>query len=1057
MQKYLDAALVKKAVIICSLLLFAGLSPVLAQDSLAIQGTVFSKPGHPLQDVTVSVEGSSEIPVVTDSTGRFNMKVPSGNVWIMVSPTGPYKKQRIFLNSREKLTVYLTPVSMASGQDEVILLQQPMQKRNLVASVSSLNTGNFRHTSNLTVDQYMQGRIAGMNVINRSGAPGSGTVTNIRGIHSINSSNQPLYVVDGIPLIPFDVFGSKIDGYEYNPLLMINPLDISKTTVISDPVITSAYGSKGSNGIVFIETLDPSVTQTTIDFDIRGGYSLAQPRYIPQMDAEHHKSLISELLFSSPLNQEQLKLNYPNLFLEKSDDRYIDYQHNTNWQDLIFSDSYFKNINLKVKGGDEIARYGLSFGYLNDEGIIKNTNYDGYNLRFVSRLNIFTWLKMNAGVALNYSSASLKEAATNQQTSPILSSLAKSPMLNPYQYDLAGKQINVLSEVDELGVSNPLAIIDNYSADNDNYNFISTLNFAAAINDNLSVNSAISFNYNVLKEEVFMPNHGMELYYNQEAINVAKALNNSLNSFYNNTYLLYKKSFGNNHMLTSNTGANVNTNKYQMDWGLTKNAQANDQYRSLQDGQNDQREIGGQNRNWNWLSFYEHLNYAYKDRYMVSASVSLDGSSRVGKYADGTFAINNQPFGLFYAGGVAWRISSESFLKNVSWLQDFKIRATYGITGNDNIGESSANNWYQAIRFRETMGLYPAVVPNDSLTYEKVSQLDLGADIALLGNRLTFNVDYYNSQTDNMLIYMPIDKFLGYSVKTVNGGQMTNKGMNFSTFIRVIDGNSFKWDLSGTFSTVNNEITSINGNKLVTDIEGGQIANIPGYAANSYYGLVYKGVYANTDLANEAGLVNDRAMPFRAGDAIFEDISGPDGTPDGVINDYDKTVIGSSMPDMYGGLQTTITYKRWSLSGNVYFVSGNKIFNYIRYKNEQMYGLENQSTKVLSRWQYQGQQTDVPRAVWQDPLGNSDFSTRWIEDGSFVRIKNITLSYTIPQQFLAFTNAEFYVSANNLFTFSNYLGYDPEFAYSYSNIHQGVDYGQMPQARQFIAGIKFGL
>ena len=521
--------------------------------------------------------------------------------------------------------------------------------------------------------------------------------------------------------------------------------------------------------------------------------------------------------------------------------------------------------------------------------------------------------------------------------------------------------------------------------------------------------------------------------------------------------MLYKKSFGNNHALTSNTGANVYTNKYQMDWGLTKNAQANDQYRSLSDGQNDQREIGGQNRNWNWLSFYEHVNYAYKDRYMVSASVSLDGSSRVGNHADGTLAINNQPFGLFYAGGVAWRISSESFLRNVSWLQDFKIRASYGITGNDDIGESSANNWYQAVRFRETMGLYPAVVPNDSLTYEKVSQLNLGADLSLFGNRLTFNVDYYNSKTDNMLIYMPIDQFLGYSVKTVNGGQMTNTGLDVSTFIRVIDGQSFKWDLSGTLSTVNNEVTSINGNKLITDIEGGQIVNMPGHPANSYYGLIYKGVYTTTEQANEAGLVNNRDIPFQAGDAIFEDISGPGGSPDGVINDFDKTEIGTSTPDMYGGLQTTFTYKRWSLSGNVYLVSGNKIFNYIRFKNEQMYGLENQSTRVLSRWQYEGQPTDVPRAVWHDPVGNSDFSTRWIEDGSFVRIKNITLSYTIPQKFLAFTNAEFYVSANNLFTFSSYLGYDPEFAYSYSNMHQGVDYGQMPQARQFIAGVKFGL
>ena len=253
------------------------------------------------------------------------------------------------------------------------------------------------------------------------------------------------------------------------------------------------------------------------------GYSLAPARQIPQLDAEQHKSLMNELLFTSPLTDEQIKLNYPNLYLAKDSARYINYQHNTNWQDLIFSNSVFKNINFKVKGGDEIARYGLSFGYLNSDGIIKETNYQGYNLRFVSRLNIFKWLKMNAGVSLNYSTASLKEAATNNQTSPILTSLAKSPLLGPYQYDNEGKMLSILSEVDELGVSNPLATIENYMAGNNNYNFISSLNFAADISKSLSINSSFSLNYNALKEQIFMPNHGMELYYNKEAMECGKS------------------------------------------------------------------------------------------------------------------------------------------------------------------------------------------------------------------------------------------------------------------------------------------------------------------------------------------------------------------------------------------------------------------------------------------------------------------------------------------------------------------------------------------------------
>ena len=1027
-----------------------------AQDTIIVNGVVLSNNKQPVPNVSISIEGSSLLPVVTDGEGKFSLKAISGEEWIVVSPVGDYKRKRIFLNNKEYLTVYLAANDLSAGDDQFSVLSQPVRKRNNISSYSELITKDFIKTPTISFDQYLQGRIPGMYVVNRSGMPASGAVTTIRGVSSVYATNQPLYVVDGIPLTAYSLFGSNIDGFSYNPLTVINPFDISKTTVIKDPAITAAYGSQASNGLVVFETLDPSVTQTTIDLDLRFGYSLTPSRLIPQLNGIQHKTLINEVLFSSGKNEEIIREDYPSLFLTPDSDRYINYQHNTNWQELIYKNSTLTNLNLVVKGGDEIARYGLSFGYFNSKGIIKETAYSGYNLRFVGRLNIFTWLKMNAGVSLNTNSASLKEAATETETSPILASLAKSPLLNPYQYDEEGKLLITLAEVDELGISNPLATIYNFEATNKNYNFISNLEFETSIREYLTINSKFNLTYNILKEQIFMPNHGMEHYYNNEAINVSQAGNNSLTSFYNNTYAGYNKSFGKNHQISSNTGINILTNNFEFDWGLTKNAHENDQYRTLQDGQNNLREIGGQNRVWNWMSFYEYVNYKYKDRYLFTATISLDGSSRVGDNAINTIKIGNVPFGLFYAGGVAWRLSGESFLKNLDWLEDLKIRFTAGKTGNDDFGESSATNYYQVIKFRETAGLYPAVIPNDKLSYETVIQINTGLDLSLWGDRFKTSFDFFRSLTNNMVIYTPVNAYLGYDYRIENGGKIENKGWELYTFFRIMDRNNFKWDLMANLSSIRNEIKDIKLNKLVTSFPGGEIVNMEGSPANSFYGYIYKGVYSTRDEASSANLVNDRNIPYQAGDAIYEDISGPDGIPDNVINEFDKTVIGSSMPDYFGGIFNSFSYRRWTLSAFVQFVYGNDIFNYIRYKNEQMTGLANQSQNVLNRWQYDGQETDVPRASWNDPAGNSDFSTRWIEDGSYLRVKNISLSYRIPNEFLAFRNAEFYISASNIFTLHKYLGYDPEFAYSQLQIHQGIDYGLTPLARQFMAGIKIG-
>jgi len=1031
-------------------------SVCLGQDSLVVSGMIIGEKNLPLPGVSVSIEGIYLDPVVTAEDGTFTINAPSGDVWMIIIPVEEYKSKRIFLNNRKILTIQLTPEDIESGYDEVLNLFQPELRRNIISSFNAPDQEDIANRPHQSIDQLFQGTVPGMNVTNHSGMPGSGTVSYLRGIKSLYTNSQPLYIVDGLPLETPGLFQSQIDGYANNPLSSLDPLDITGITILKDYLSSASYGMRASNGVVLIETLKPTEVKTSIDFSYRTGVSM-QPHQIPQLNANQYKTLANEILVSTGKPEEKFMEDYPALYATTKDKEYYKYLNNTNWQDKIFSNALMNDFYMRVRGGDEIARYGLSVSYLNHEGIITSTGYSRFNVRFVGTFNIFQWLRMHISSNLNTSITDLKESARVKQTSPILTSLFKSPLLNPYQFDENGKQLRTLQEVDELGISNPLAVIQKFEGRNKNYRFATSFRIEGDITSYLRWNTYVGLNFNSQNESVFMPNTGMELYYDNEAYNVAKRLKNYLYSFYNDNYLYFRKELGNKHILGASAGLRIHTNKFQVDWGIGKNSPEMDEYKNLQEGAPDFREMGGENTKWNRMSVYSTASYSFRDKYFLNTNLVSENSTRIGDNAEGVIRFGNQPFGLFYSVGAAWRLSGEPFLKNIYWLDDLKLRISYGLVGNDDIGNYSALDYYTLVHYRETTGMIPGPITDQTLKFEINKQLNTGLDISLLGSKLYVTMDYFNIKTQDLLVFEPQPTYTGFSLIPANHGEILNKGIEFSFYSRIIDIGKFTWDLSFNCAHYHNTIEAIKNGEVITSFEGGEFISRVGEPVLSFYGYIYRGVFSTSEEAMEADLTTAKEVPYGAGDAIFADLSGPLGESNGIIDDYDKTIIGSPIPDYYGSFNNYFRFGRWSVNAFFQFVIGNEVFNYLRYWDEQTVDLANQSTNVLKRWFAEGQVTDVPRAVWGDPMGNSSFSTRWIEDGSYIRLKNLTLAYTIPDKFLFFRNLQVFATATNLYTWSKYLGYDPEFSYSFNTLEQGIDYGLIPSTRKFLIGFKIGL
>lgn len=1046
-----------KAILISVIYLLFSYCTGYSQDNILVSGTISDINGTPLPNTAVSVEGVVEAPVLTDSSGFYTINAPNKNVWLIISPAQGHKRQRVYLDGRKNLNLRLTPDDLPSDHDVVATLYGESPKRNILSSVYVPDQKNALHSTRKSVDQSYLAEVPGIFSTIQSGTPGASMISYIRGVNSIYTNNQPLYIVDGIPMETPGIYQSNLEGYNYNPLFSIDPQDVTSITVYKDYLHTSIHGMRASNGVIIIETLKPGDVKTSINFSYCTGVSM-KSNEIPQLNAQQYKTLANEVLMSSPFYEEDYRELYTPLFSTSSDPDYYKYNHNTNWQEKIFRNGIVNDLYMKVTGGDEIAKYGLSVSYHNSQGIIQNTNADRFNVRFVGDFDIVKWLRLNISTNLVSNQANLRESALSYETSPVLTGLFKSPLLIENNFDKNGNQLQTLAEVNSLGVSNPIAIINNFEGHSQNYRFTTSFRIGMDVwKDFLKFNSLLGINMNSLNENIFTPNIGMELYNDGEVFNASKSMKNFLYSVYIDNYLNFKKEIKRKHVLSANAGLRIYKNAFQIDWGIAKNAHERDHYKQLQNGVSYLREMGGENAKWNRLAYYSNLGYSFRDKYLIQLNAVSEFSTRTGTNNPDLLHIGGEPFGLFYSAGLMWRISSEPVLRDIPWLGHLNLRMSYGTAGNDDIGNYTGLDYLTIAHYRETSGMIPGVLSDRSVRFESNSQLNSGLDFSLSGSRLSMSFDWFYGRTKDLLVFEPQPSYTGFSIVPANNGEISNNGFEFSVLTRIVQRQNIFWDLSLNIAHFKNEVRHIKDNAIITPFNGGYFISKVGAPIISFYGYNFEGVYATTEEAESDGLTTETGEKFGAGDAKFSDISGPDGVSDGVIDYHDRTLIGSPLPDIYGGVINRIRFKNWGIMAHIQFVQGNEIYNYVRSQNEKMAGLENQSKRTLQRWTKEGQITDVPRAAYGDPFGNADFSSRWIEDGSFIRLKQLSISYKISQNVLMLRDLEIFATASDLFTLTRYIGYDPEFSYSYYTMEQGIDYGNMPKTTKYMIGIKLGL
>jgi len=1013
-------------------ILSIGIQQVTAQTpNQTVKGTVIeSGTGLPLKQVSISVS-STGVLAETDENGNFSINVPNLKSALLINMPG-YTKRRVYINGRETITISLVASQFKSDDKSYNHPLGVTAIKDANYAVKSVLADDIKLSKATSFDQTLQGLVPGLNVVNQSGMPGHKTWMNIRGVSSIFGKNQPLLYIDGMIHDYNYADNSIMEGFSINPLDVVDIDDIADITVINNG--QSHLGVAGSNGVIFVNTEQKSEASTLIKISAYEGISLA-PKSLDVLNADQFKNY-----YSQRLQEEGLSSDGANEMFKS-----YRYNNSTDWQKEIYKPSSVSKFHIFLKGGDDIATYNISAGFLKHNGLYNNSMYSRFNLRINGKINITDKFSVTPNAKLTLADSYLPNQGFTISRNPIISSLLIPSIQTPNAREpKTGETLPYLDDVSDFNVSNPVSIVENAYGTSRNYHFLSSINAQYKINDNFIISNLMGINFNNARENIFLPDNGIVQI--DSASNSPSDFVNEFRSTQNHTTLSYTKVTSKGNNIDAQLGMHYMVNSYKFNKAIDLNTPSDD-FKSLGQGSkyNYLRTSTGDNRGLSWVSYFGNVNYNIQNKYYLNANVSYDGNSA-----------NNEKnrYNLFPSVGGAWRLSSEKFMSNSNFIDDLKLRASYSITGNMYNHIYDYSKLYYTEERLNNMGVpIREAIPNENLEMEKSATINVGLDLTMLKQTTNLHIDLYKSNVNNLIIEQRLPSPYGFTTFFDNGGKLENSGIELALDRRQHIGNAV-WTLGATATKQISKVNSLDFilptmKQMVVDVEGAQYVTKVGNPINAFYGFETNGIYASD--ADAAGITGPKGKAMQAGDLRYVDKDD-----NKVINDADKTVIGNPNPSLFGGLYSTVTIKNLEFSVLFNYSVGNDVFNYVRYKAESMDTYANQFTSVLDRWTPSNTGGTMPRGSIGDPTGNTMFSDRWIEDGSYLRFKQFTVSYTMPESKF-YRGITLYLTGSNLFTFTKYSGYDPEFFYQNNPFYAGIDYGKIPQTRTFILGIKLDL